>query len=293
MKIAFLGLGKMGVPLVNILLQQEHALTVWNRTPKSLKELGIPAAQSATSPAAAAADCEVVFTMLADDAATEAVVYGSDGILAALPTGSIHVALGTIGVVLSQRLAASHRSAGQHYIAAPVFGRPNVAAQGKLWIIAAGDTASIERVRLLLTSLGRGLTVVGDEPWQAHAVKLAGNMMITSMIQSLSEAFVLASACGLDPELFLQTTNEALFQSPFYLNYGRVLLHPPEKPGATVELGAKDTRLVREAARLAGVHIGLADYLQQQLNTAIESGMGQMDWAVGQYRMAEKASKKA
>ena len=187
--------------------------------------------------------------MLGDDEATESVVFNDDGMLAALPENAIHVALSTISVGLSDRLESSHSEAGQHYIAAPVFGRPNVAAQGNLWLLAAGDTATIERVRLLLATMGRGLTIIGKKPSQANAAKLAGNMLITSMIQSLSETFVFASAQGLDPELFLKTVNEALFQSPFYMNYGRVLLHPPEQPGATVELGAKDTRLLREAAR--------------------------------------------
>jgi 3-hydroxyisobutyrate dehydrogenase-like beta-hydroxyacid dehydrogenase len=292
MKIAFLGLGKMGVPLVNLLLRSGHTLSVWNRTPKSLKELAISEAQVAPTVEAAVADCEVVFTMLGDDEATEAVVFEPRGVIAALPKNSIHVALGTLSVALSQRMTSSHAEAGQHYVAAPVFGRPNIAAQGKLWIIAAGDTETIERVRPLLAAMGRGLTVVGEKPWQAHAAKLAGNMLITSMVQSLSEAFVFASAQGLDAELFLNTINEALFQSPFYLSYGRVMLHPPERPGATVLLGAKDTRLLREAAEAAGVRLGLADYLQQQLNAAIEAGTGKMDWAVGQYREAERASKK-
>lgn len=281
----------MGVPLVDLLLREGHTISAWNRTPKSLDELGISGAHLTSSVEAAVAGCEIAFTMLANDEATEAVVFGAHGVIAALPRESIHIALGTLGVGFSQRLGSSHAEAGQRYIAAPVFGRPTVAARGRLWIVAAGDPETIERVRPLLAVMGRGLTIVGEKPWQAHAAKLAGNMLITSMVQSLSEAFVLASAQGLDAELFLETINEALFQSPYYQSYGRVMLHPPETPGATVQLGAKDTRLVREAAAASGVQLGLADYFQRQLDAAIENGMGEMDWAVGQYRMAEKASK--
>ncbi len=292
MKIAFLGLGKMGVPIAGLLLRSGHSLSVWNRTPKSLDELGLSSANSAPSIQAAVSNCDVACTMLADDGSTEAVVDGAQGLLAWLPKNSIHIALGTLSVALSQRLAISHAELGQHYVAAPVFGRPNVAAVGRLWIVAAGDSQTLDRIRPLLQTMGRGVTVVGNAPWQAHAFKLAGNMLITSMVQSLSEAFVFASAEGLDPELFLETINEALFQSPMYGNYGNVMLHPPEQPGATVALGAKDTRLLREAATAAGVRLGLADYLQEQFNAAIKNGMELTDWAVGQYRVAEMTSKK-
>jgi 3-hydroxyisobutyrate dehydrogenase-like beta-hydroxyacid dehydrogenase len=291
MKVAFLGLGKMGVPIVRQLLQAGHSVAVWNRTPRSTETLGIPAAQFEASIAAAVAGCAVAFTMLADDEATETVAFGADGMVAALPRRAIHVALGTLSVALSKRLQEAHEKAGQRYVAAPVFGRPNVAAQGKLWITAAGEASTLEDLRPLLLSMGRGLTVVGHEPWQAHAFKLSGNMLITAMVQSLSEAFVFATANGLDPELFLNTINEALFQSPMYANYGRIMLHPPEHPGATVALGAKDTRLLREAAKAADIRLGLAEYLQEQLNAAIAGDLGNVDWAVGQYRMAQRQAK--
>jgi 3-hydroxyisobutyrate dehydrogenase-like beta-hydroxyacid dehydrogenase len=235
--------------------------------------------------------CEVVCTMLANDEATEAVAFGPDGFLAAMRPNALHIALGTLSVVLSRRLMESHEAADQRYVAAPVFGRPNVAMQGRLWVVAAGDEAALEQVRTVLDAIGRGVTIVGNEPPQAHAFKLGGNFMISAMVQTISEAFVFANAEGIDPELFLETVNEALFQSPFYLNYGRVMLNPPEHPGATVLLGEKDIRLFREATRSAGVRLGLAEYLQEQFNVAIRDGLGQNDWAVGQYRMAERASK--
>ena len=292
MKIAFLGLGKMGVAAVGRLLRAGHAVSVWNRSPKSLQELGIAAATLAPSIRAAVDRCEVVCTMLADDESTEAVAFGPDGLLAALRPNAVHIALGTLSVALSRRLMESHASADQRYIAAPVFGRPNVAAQGRLWVVAAGDEPTLEQVRTVLDAIGRGVTIVGNEPPQAHAFKLGGNFMISAMVQTLSEAFVFANAEGIEPELFLETINEALFQSPFYLNYGRVMLHPPEHPGATVLLGEKDIRLFREATHSAGVRLGLAEYLQEQFNVAIRHGLGKTDWAVGQYRMAEQASKK-
>ncbi len=281
----------MGTAVAGRLLLAGHRVSVWNRSPKSLQELGIPAAALAPSVRAAVEQCDAVCTMLANDEATEAVAFGPEGFLAALRPNAVHIALGTLSVALSRRLMESHAAASQGYVAAPVFGRPNVAAQGRLWVVAAGDDSTLEQVRTVLGAIGRGVTIVGNEPWQAHAFKLGGNFTISAMAQTLSEAFVFASAQGLDPELFLETVNEALFQSPFYLNYGRVMLHPPEHPGATVLLGEKDIRLLREATQSAGIRLGLVEYLQEQFSAAVRNGMGETDWAVGQYRMAEQAAR--
>lgn len=300
MKIAFLGLGKMGLPMARLLARAPHELTVWNRTARFAEELAIPGTTIARSIAEAVTGCEVACTMLADDASTETVVFGMDGfganvaaesLIASLPENAVHIAFGTLSVALSHRLAATHRKARQRYLAAPVFGRPNIAAAGRLWVVAAGDPATVEHVRPVLSAVGRGLTIIGSEPAQAHAFKLAGNLLISSMVQSLSEAFVFAAAQNLDCELFLDTVNEALFQSPMYASYGRVMLHPPEQPGATVALGAKDTSLLRQAASAAGVRLPLADYLQTQLDSAMAAGMERTDWAVGQFLMAQRTAK--
>jgi 3-hydroxyisobutyrate dehydrogenase-like beta-hydroxyacid dehydrogenase len=173
-------------------------------------------------------------------------------------------------------------------VAAPVFGRPSVAEEGRLWIVAAGPDSGLATARPLLESLSRGISVIGAEPRQAHAVKLGGNFLISAMIHSLGEAFVYAAAQGIDPETFLATVNSALFQSPFYAAYGQVMLHPPEQPGATIELGAKDLRLLREAAASRHISLSLADSLAEIFAQAQQAGLGHEDWAVGQYRMAQR-----
>ena len=294
MKVAFLGLGKMGAAMARLLLQSGHQVTVWNRSPQAAAPLVSEGAVHAASVAEAVADCDAACTMLADDAVTEQIVFGAnttDGVLHALPKQAVHLAHGTLSVALSKRLAAAHAAAGQRYIGAPVFGRPNVAAAGRLWIVAAGSSTALDHAQPVLAALGRGCTVVGSKPWQAHAFKLGGNMLISAMVQSLSESFVYAESQGLDRDVFLETVNEALFQSPMYANYGKLMLHPPEHAGGTIGVGAKDTRLLREAAAEANVRLPLADYLQQQFDAAIADGMEQVDWAVGQYRMAQKVSK--
>jgi 3-hydroxyisobutyrate dehydrogenase-like beta-hydroxyacid dehydrogenase len=296
--LAFLGLGQMGAPIARLLLTQGHNVTLWNRDRRKADAIQSGDARIAASPQDAVANAKIAFTMLADDTATEAVLFGNPesggdrqgfrpGFLDALPPGAIHVTLSTISVALARRITAAHQERGQHHVGAPVFGRPAVAEAGKLWIVTSGADEPLAQVRPLLESISRGLTLVSSEPWQAHALKLGGNLMITAMIQTLSEAFVYAESQGIPPALFHQAVNSALFQSQLYENYGKTILNPPQHPGATVSLGIKDTRLVREAAAEAGVHMRLADYFADVLHRAKEAGFAGEDWAVGQYRIAQ------
>ena len=288
--LAVLGLGQMGAPIARLLLANGHHVTLWNRSREKAASIADSKVRIASSPAEAAANADVVFTMLTDDAATEAVLFGDKrqpGFLDALRPSAIHVTLSTISVTLARRITAAHQERGQHHIGAPVFGRPAVAEAGRLWIVASGEDVPLAQVRPLLESISRGLTIVSREPWQAHALKLGGNLMITSMIQTLSEGFVFAESQGIDPALFHQAINSALFQSQLYENYGKTILNPPAVPGATVSLGIKDTRLAREAAAEAGIHMRLADYFAEVLHRAKEAGFADADWAVGQYRIAQ------
>jgi 3-hydroxyisobutyrate dehydrogenase-like beta-hydroxyacid dehydrogenase len=159
-----------------------------------------------------------------------------------------------------------------------------------LWIAVAGAERAVAKARPLLEPLSRGISVVGSEPRQAHAVKIGGNFLISAMIYSLSESFVYAAGQGIDPAIFLETVNSALFQSPFYAAYANVMLHPPEHPGATIELGEKDLRLLREAAAASGTRLSLADSLAGIFSRARAAGLGQEDWAGGMYRMSQQDS---
>jgi 3-hydroxyisobutyrate dehydrogenase-like beta-hydroxyacid dehydrogenase len=288
MNIAFLGLGKMGAPMARRMLEAGHQLTVWNRTPEHAAPLIALGAALASTPAEAAQTADAVLTMLFDDAANEQILFGTNGVFEALRPGALHIALSTISVALSQRLALEHARRRQLFVAAPVFGRPNVAEQGRLWIVLAGADEAIALARPLLEPLSRGLSVIGTEPSQAHALKLGGNFLINAMIHSLGEAFVYAAGQGIDPEVFLETVNCALFKSPLYAAYGKIMLHPLSHPGATVELGAKDLRLLREAAGARNTSLSLADNLAEILAKAQQSGLANEDWAVGQYRMAQR-----
>ena|SRR5664279_3036153 len=290
MKIGFLGLGNMGTPMVKRLLAAGHEVTVWNRTRERADALIGAGADVADTPADAARGMDAVMTMLFDDAAHEEVILGTGGVLEALEHDTLHVSLSTISVALSERLTAEHARRGLAFVAAPVFGRPNVAEDGKLWIVVAGSDDAVAKARPLLKPLSRGISVVGKEPRQAHALKLGGNFLISAMIHSLSESFVYADSQGIEPETFLEAVNGALFQSPFYAGYAKVMLHPPKQVGATVELGAKDLRLLREAAKARHASLSLADNMAEIFAQATREGLGGEDWAVGQYKMAQRRS---
>ncbi|HEX3892312.1 MAG TPA: NAD(P)-dependent oxidoreductase [Terracidiphilus sp.] len=288
MKIGFLGLGNMGTPMALRFIAAGHELSVWNRTEGRTKPLLREGAIAAATPAEAELGADAVVTMLFDDAAYENVVFGANGLMEALSPGALHISCSTISVALSERLTADYAKRGIDFVGAPVFGRPNVAQEGRLWVVAAGDDSAVQRARPLLEAFSRGITVVGKEPRQAHAVKLGGNFLISAMIHSLSESFVFASGQGVDPTTFFEAVNSALFQSPFYAAYANIMLHPPEHIGATLELGAKDLRLLREAAASGQTRLSLADQMAEIFAEAKRSGMAGQDWAVGQYQMAQR-----
>ncbi len=142
MKVGFVGLGSMGLPMAESLAASGHQLFVYNRTHGRAQPLHEAGARIAATPAEAAREAEVVFSMLSDDHAVEAVSFGESGILAGLPHGAVHVSSSTISVALSERLAREHAARSQGYVAATVFGRPEAAAAKQLWVLAAARPAT-------------------------------------------------------------------------------------------------------------------------------------------------------
>jgi 3-hydroxyisobutyrate dehydrogenase-like beta-hydroxyacid dehydrogenase len=279
----------MGSAIARLLAKAGEDLTVWNRSAGRAEALRGDGAKVASTAGEAAAGADVVFTMLMDDASLEEVLYGGK-VLESLGKGAIHVSMSTLSVALSKKLTEEHAKRGQHFVAAPVFGRPHIAEAGKLWIAVGGAQEPVGKVRPLLEKCGRGITVVGEHPWSAHALKLGGNFLITAMIAALSESFVYAEAQDVEPAIFLDTVNKALFQSPFYEMYGKIMLAPPETPGATMAVGEKDTRLFREAAQAEQVKTPLADLFLENFHRAFGAGMKDADWAAG-YLQLQKNSR--
>ncbi len=290
MKIAFLGLGSMGAAMARNLLKHGHSVTVWNRSAGPAQALAAEGAAVARAPAEAAKDAEIAVTMLADDAAAEAVSLGADGLIEGLAHGTTHVSMSTISVALSERLAEAHAARGQGYIAAPVFGRPEAAAAGKLFIAAAGDAALIEKIRPALEAMGQRVFVMGGQPAQANLVKLSGNFLITCVIESLAEVFALTAKGGVDTAKVYELLTETLFASPVYRTYGGIILEGKfSPPGFKLPLGQKDNRLLQQAAEKLEVPLPFAAIIRDRFLAALANGDGGLDWAAIAKRAAADA----
>jgi 3-hydroxyisobutyrate dehydrogenase-like beta-hydroxyacid dehydrogenase len=150
MRIGFLGLGSMGTPMALRLLAAGHELSVWNRSEARTKPLIHEGAIAAATPAEAELGADAVITMLFDDAACEEVFFGVHRLIDALSPGGLHISCSTIGVALSERLTVEHARRDVEFVAAPVFGRPSVAEEGRLWVVAAGADQAVNRARPLL-----------------------------------------------------------------------------------------------------------------------------------------------
>jgi 3-hydroxyisobutyrate dehydrogenase-like beta-hydroxyacid dehydrogenase len=290
MKIAFIGLGNMGTPMARHLLRAGHNVTVWNRTLEKAEPLKSDGAKVAHSIAEAAKDAEIAITMLADDHAVESSVLHSGTVIDNLPKGATHISMSTIGVALSRRLAEEHAGRGQKYMAAPVFGRPDAAAGGKLFIAAAGDKEIIEHCRPVLESLGQRMFVLGDKPEMANVVKLSGNFLIATVIESLGEAIALTRKYGVDPHAYIDFLTNSLFSAPVYKTYGGLIADEKYAPaGFKMRLGLKDIRLALSAAEEVDAPLPIASLIRDHMLTALSRGMEDLDWSSTAKLAAENA----
>lgn len=280
MNVAFLGLGNMGSAMARNVLQAGHNLTVYNRTRSRAEELQALGAKVADTPGAAVRDVEAALTMLADDHAVEEVIFPPGGVLEALGPGAVHVSMSTISVDLSQRLAAAHRERQQHYVAAPVFGRPEAAAAAKLFIVAAGPADQIQRCQGLFDAIGPKTFPMGEEAPLANVVKLTGNFLITTVMESLAEAVSLVRKCGLDGKTFLDFLTATLFAAPVYRTYGELVVDGKFEPaGFRLPLGFKDNRLLLAAAEEAQVPMPMATLVHDRFVAALAQGWDEDDWS--------------
>jgi 3-hydroxyisobutyrate dehydrogenase-like beta-hydroxyacid dehydrogenase len=218
--------------------------------------------------------------MVADDAAIEAIVLGHNAALEALPAGAVHIAMSTMSVAISHRLVAAHRDRKQHFVSAPVFGRPDAAEAAKLVIAAAGPADQIARCQPLFDAMGQKTYVVGDDPPAANVVKVTGNFLITVVIESLGESIALIKKSGVDPHKFLDVMLGSLFAAPVYRTYGPMVAADNFEPvGFRMALGMKDNRLVLAAAEDLAVPLPLASLIRDRMLAATAQGMADADWA--------------
>ena len=279
MKVGFIGLGNMGTGMAASLLKAGHEITVYNRTPEKAKPLLEKGARKAASPADACKG-DVVITMLADDSALESVVFGGAGVADNLSKGAIHVSSSTISVALADKLTAEHAKRGQRFVSAPVFGRPEAAASAKLFIVAAGAADVVEACMPLFEAMGQKTFRFGEKPASANLVKISGNFMIASTIETLSEAMTLVAKGGMDQHQYLDFLTSTLFAAPVYKSYGTLIADKKFKPaGFAAPLGFKDTRLALAAAESLKVPLPLANLVRDRFLRLLARGDETLDWS--------------
>ena len=291
MRVGFIGLGQMGRGMAGSLVAAGHQVTVYNRSREkadALKANGAHAAQTV----AEACRGDAVFTMLAHDEAVEAVAFGDEGILAALTPGAVHISSSTISTALSDRLTGAHAEAHQGFVAAPVFGRPDAARAAQLFVVAAGATTSIETVSPLFDAIAQRTFTVSDTPKVANLVKLSGNFLIASVIESIGEAIALVSKAGVDKHDYVDLLTSTLFNAPVYKTYGALIAGEQFEPaGFAASLGQKDIRLALAAADELQVPLPIASLLRDRFLTLLAHGGENLDWsAVGTLAAWEAAA---
>lgn len=287
MRIGFVGLGQMGRGMAQRLLDAGQQLIVWNRSPAA----AAAAAQRGAAVARRieeALQADVVVSMLADDQAVQT-VWLDGGLLDAMPQSCLHLNMASIGLELGRRMAQAHAERSIGYVAAPVFGRPEVAARGELDIVAAGSEDAIRRCEPIFALLGRRTFVVGSDPHHANIVKIARNFMLSAIIESLGEAFALVERNGVAPRTFLDIITQTSMSAPAFVNYGRMMLEPPAQPTFPLRLGLKDVELAIAAAAASGVPLPTAALIQDQHLDALAHGYGDRDWAELGNWIAERA----
>jgi 3-hydroxyisobutyrate dehydrogenase-like beta-hydroxyacid dehydrogenase len=279
MTIGFNGLGAMGRNMAANLLKANEPLRVWNRSPAPVQALAGQGAQAAASAAQAGA-VDVLFTMLADDAATRAVLFDG-GVLDAMAPGSVHVNMATVSVAFGREMAQVHAQKGIGYLAAPVLGREDVAAAGKLNIVAAGPAALIARVQPYFDLMGQKTWQVGAQPEQANAVKLGANLTLACAIEAMGESSALVRAHGIEAAQFLDLIASTLFAgSPVYKGYGGMIAQERYSPaGFKLSLGLKDVQLAIDAAQAKGLTLAAGNAVRDNLRAAVDTGDAELDLA--------------
>jgi 3-hydroxyisobutyrate dehydrogenase-like beta-hydroxyacid dehydrogenase len=279
MKLGFIGLGHMGAAMAANLIKAGHDVSVFNRSPgKSGALVKLGAHEAANLAGVCGGD--VVITMLADDNAVFDIAFGEGGLVAHLPKGAIHLSMSTISIALSKRLSQAHLQAGHHYVAAPVFGRPDMAAAAKLFIVAAGEPAAVDACKPLFDALGQKTSTIGVEPSAANLVKLTANFLQASVIESLGEAIALIGKAGINRRDYVNLLTSTIFTAPAYKIFGPLIADGTFGPAAfAAPLGYKDIRLALAAAESLRVPMPLASLLHDRFLRLFAQGGEKLDWS--------------
>jgi 3-hydroxyisobutyrate dehydrogenase-like beta-hydroxyacid dehydrogenase len=279
MRIGFIGLGNMGSAMAANLIRAGHEVTVYNRSRGKVDALAAEGARPADS-VAEACGSDVVISMLANDEAVEGMAFGVGGIIDSLAQGATHVSSSTISVALSERLTIAHAEAGQQFVAAPVFGRPEAAQAAKLFVVAAGAPESLQPLSGVFDAFSQRTFVVSEEPKTASLIKLSGNFLVMSVIETLGEAMAFVGKAGVDKHQYLDILTSTLFDAPIYKTYGQLIAGERFEPaGFAASLGQKDIRLVLSAAEELQVPMPVASLIRDRFLALLARGGAHLDWS--------------
>lgn len=280
MQVGFIGLGNLGTAIAENILQKQQQLFVYNRTSSRAQPLVEKGATFCGSIKELSSSCDIVFSMVSDDAALNHITKGGDGIAQNLKANGIHICMSTILPVTASQLTEIHKQNNNHYIAAPVMGRPEAARAGKLNFLVSGEKEIIEKIKPLLHDAG-GAAVweFGNEPATANVAKLCSNSLIVSAIESMAEAINLAKKSGIDAEIWMNMITQSVFAAPVYINYGNILIKEKYQPaGFTLRLGLKDINLIMEQSREVAAEMPIGQLMQKRFNEGVAIGLGEHDW---------------
>ncbi len=276
--VGFIGAGAMGEPMAVNLLKAGYRVRIYNRTPGKIDRLTGMGAKGVKATADAAEPGSVLITMLANDDALMEVMLHDRSVVEKLGEGGVHLSMSTVSPTTARRLSEDHAKSGVAYVAAPVFGRPDAAGAAKLWIPYSGPEAARKRVKPLLDALGQGTYDLGEDTGAANVMKLAGNFLLLSAVEAMSEAMAFAEKNGVDPKHLSDMLFETLFACPVYKGYGGGIAEKRfETPGFKLALGLKDAGLVEASALASDVNMPFADVLVRRLAAAMDAGHGEWD----------------
>jgi 3-hydroxyisobutyrate dehydrogenase-like beta-hydroxyacid dehydrogenase len=281
MNVGFIGLGRMGQGMARRIFDAGHDLRVYDAVASQSAALAGAGARAAGSVGEVCESRDVVVTMLVEDAAVGEVALGPAGLCASLPAGAIHLVMGTHGVAMIRTLAARHSEAGQTLVAAPVLGRPDLAATGQLGIVAGGPGDAVRRCEPLLSVMGRRTFLAGSTPESATAIKLANNAVLGCAMVAMAEGFSLVRQYDVAPQVFFDVMTEGLFSAPAYKVYGQKMVDESyDQVGSPIHVGLKDANLIAAAADLARVPMPSHNVYRDRLLGAVAHGDGDRDQAV-------------
>jgi len=278
-RIGVVGLGHMGEAFARNLLSHGHRVRAFDRNPfraAGLREAGAEAAKGLAD----LRDCDFVVTSLPDDSALHAVSLDQGGLVEIMRPGAVHISMSTVSPDLSRRLADAHLARQQEYVAAPVLGNPDLARSRQLFVLAAGRPNALSAAKPLLERLGQRVFIISDDAPAANLMKLAGNVLTATTLESMGEVLAFVRKGGIDQQVAFDVLTNSLFDAKVHKTYGGKILHEHYRPaGMAVPLAVKDLRLALAAAEREDVPMPSASLVHDRLVGVMARGWADLDWS--------------